>query len=121
MYRLLADLLVVGHLAFVFFVALGGLLVWYRPSLAWVHLPAVAWGVAIEWTGAICPLTPLEISLRRYGGEVGYRGDFIEWYLMPLLYPVDLTRELQLMLGGAVLGLNLLFYSRWLLPSGKLT
>ena len=114
MYRLLADLVVVVHIAFVLFVALGGLSVWRWPRLAWVHLPAVAWGVAIEWSGAICPLTPLELSLRRHGGQVGYDGDFIEQYLLPMLYPAGLTREMQLALGGAVLGLNLLFYGRWL-------
>jgi len=115
MYGLLADLVVVAHLAFVLFVALGGLSVWRWPRLAWVHLPAVAWGVTVEWSGAICPLTPLELSLRRHGGQAGYDGDFIEQYLLPMLYPAGLTREMQLALGGAVLGLNLLFYSRWLL------
>lgn len=115
MYRLLADLVVVAHLAFVLFVALGGLSVWRWPRLAWVHLPAVAWGVAVEWSGAICPLTPLELFLRRHGGQAGYDGDFIEQYLLPMLYPAGLTREMQIALGGAVLGLNLLFYGRWLL------
>ena len=111
-YRALADLLVVLHLAFAGFVALGGLLVLRRPRLARVHVPAVLWGVLIEFTGWTCPLTPWEQSLRQLGGEAGYTGGFVEHYLVPALYPADLTRSVQIILGGLVLVVNLAVYGR---------
>ena len=110
MHGLLADAVVLLHAAFVAFVAGGGLLVWRWPRLAWVHLPALVWGVGVEWSGAVCPLTPLEIWLRQRAGEAGYQGDFIDHYVMPLLYPAGLTRARQLGLGAAVLLLNLAVY-----------
>ncbi|MFL5467998.1 MAG: DUF2784 domain-containing protein [Gemmatimonadaceae bacterium] len=109
-YRILADLVLVLHLAFVIFVVAGAGLVIHRPRLAWLHLPAVVWGVFIEYAGWICPLTPLENSLRMRGGEAGYSGGFIEHYLLATLYPAGLTRTTQLALGTAVLILNLVVY-----------
>lgn len=108
---LAADLLAVGHLGFILFVALGALLVLRRPILAWVHLPAVVWGVAIEIHGGmLCPLTPLENSLRRAAGQAGYAGGFIDHYLVALIYPPGLTRAMQIGLGLAVLAVNLAAY-----------
>jgi uncharacterized protein DUF2784 len=119
-YRLLADLLVLVHLGFVLFVVLGGLLVLRRPRLAWLHLPAAAWGAFIEAVGWICPLTPLENALRQHAGEVGYAGGFIEHYIIAVLYPPGLTRNLQFVLTGIVVVINLAVYSvllrRWRMP-----
>jgi hypothetical protein len=109
-YRLLADIVVVVHLGFVVFVVLGGFLLRRWPKLIWVHLPAAAWGVMIEFAGWICPLTPLENEFRRRGGEAGYEGGFIDHYLLPVLYPGTLTRGVQLALGGLVLGINVVAY-----------
>lgn len=108
--RTLADLVVLGHLAFVVFAALGGLAVLRRPRLAWIHLPAVAWAALIEFAGWICPLTPLENALRQAAGDSTYSGGFVERYLIPILYPADLTRAVQVGLGSAVLLLNALLY-----------
>ncbi len=110
-YGALADFVVVVHVAFVVFVVLGGLLVLRRPVLAWLHLPAAVWGVLIEFRGWVCPLTPLENALRVRGGEAGYTGGFIEHYLLPALYPTGLTRNIQLVLGSLVLGINLALYA----------
>ena len=110
LYRLAADAVLAAHLAFVLFVVCGGLLVLRTPRLAWLHLPAVAWGAFVELSGSICPLTPLEVTLRRGAGEAGYGGDFIGHYLVSLIYPAGLTRELQMALGAAVLLLNLIVY-----------
>ena len=125
-YRALADLILALHLVFVLFVVLGGLLVLKWPRAAWLHIPAAIWGVLIEYTGWICPLTPLENSLRTRGGEAGYNGGFIEHYIQPLLYPAGLTRSTQVVLGSLVLALNLTAYSimvsrmrRQELPGGK--
>ena len=110
-YRVLADLVLVIHLAFVLFVVLGGLLVPRWPRLAWLHLPAAVWGVLIEYSGWICPLTLLENSLRVKGGEAGYTTGFIQHYIQPTLYPSGLTRPTQLVLGSIVLLLNLAAYA----------
>jgi Protein of Unknown function (DUF2784) len=111
-YRLLAGAVVVLHLGFVLFVAAGGLLVWRRRRWAWAHLPALAWGVWIELSGGICPLTPLENELRRLGGETAYSGDFVGHYLLPVLYPEGLDRGIQAVLAAGVLALNAAVYWR---------
>lgn len=110
-YHLLANVVFLVHLAFVLFVVFGGLLVWRWPKLMWLHIPAVAWGALIEFAGWICPLTPLEQSLRRLAGENGFSGGFIEHYLVPIVYPAGLTREIQIGLGIAVLVLNVAIYA----------
>ncbi|HWP94827.1 MAG TPA: DUF2784 domain-containing protein [Gammaproteobacteria bacterium] len=110
LYRLAADLVVLLHAAFVLFVVAGGFLVWRWPRLAWVHVPALLWGAFVEFSGSVCPLTPLENALRQRGLEAGYEGGFIEHYLLPLLYPGELTRELQFLMGAAVLFVNGVVY-----------
>ena len=110
-FRLLADVTVLLHLAFVLFVVLGGLLAARWPSVAWVHLPAAAWGAWVELAGWVCPLTPLENWLRTHGGGTAYTSSFIEHYLMPLLYPAFLSRETQYTLGVAVLLVNAVIYT----------
>jgi len=107
---LLADVLVGVHLLFVVFVMAGGFLLVRWPRLAWLHLPAAAWGALIEFSGGICPLTPLENQLRALGGESVYSGGFVERYLLPILYPEALTLPLQWVLGGLVVAVNLVAY-----------
>lgn len=109
--ELIADLLVLIHLAFILFVVLGGLLVLRWPRLAFVHLPAALWGALIEFGNWICPLTPLEQKLRQSVGEGVYSGSFVEQYVLPLIYPSGLTREMQLALGLLVLLVNFLIYA----------
>jgi hypothetical protein len=109
-YRVLADVLVVLHAAFVVFVVTGGFLVLHRPWIAAVHLPAAAWGALVEFAGWVCPLTPWENALRVRAGETGYAGGFIEHHLVPLLYPAGLTPHVQIALGTTVVALNLAIY-----------
>ncbi|MHB8987208.1 MAG: DUF2784 domain-containing protein [Desulfobulbia bacterium] len=109
-YRIAADCVLLLHLAFTLFAVLGGLLVLRRPSLLWLHLGAVFWGVAIELADWICPLTPLENFLRERGGEAGYAGGFIEHYIGLILYPENLTIELRYLLGLGLVAVNLLIY-----------
>ena len=110
-YQLLADTVLVIHLGFILFVVSGGFLVRWRRSVAWVHLPAVGWGALIEFMGWICPLTPLENWARSRAGETGYAGGFVEHYLLPVVYPAALTRDVQIALGVAVLIVNLSIYA----------
>ena len=109
--RLAADALVLAHLAFIVFVVLGGLLVAWRARIAWLHLPAAAWGAWIEASGAICPLTPWENRLRRLAGESGYPGGFVEHYLIPLIYPAGLTAASQRWLAALVVLVNVAVYA----------
>jgi uncharacterized protein DUF2784 len=108
--NLLADIVVVVHFAFVLFVVLGGLLVLRWRWVAYLHVPAAIWGALIELAGWVCPLTPLENSLRTAAGGAAYQGDFVEHYILPVLYPSALTRDIQILLGCLVLGLNLGIY-----------
>ena len=105
-YHQFADLVLVVHFAFLAFVVAGGAFVLRWPRVAWVHVPAVIWGVLIEFFGWICPLTPLEIALRHRAGEAAYTGGFIAHYVMRVIYPDGLTRGIQVMLGILVLALN---------------
>lgn len=111
-FRALADAVLVLHLAFILFIVLGGFLVLRRPRLAWLHLPATAWGAWIEFAGWICPLTPLENWLRARAGGGEFTGGFIEHYLTALIYPGALTRNLQWLLGAFVLAINAGVYWR---------
>jgi len=116
-WRALADLVLLIHFAFVIFVIVGGFFASRWRWLPWVHLPAVTWAVVLEFLGWICPLTPLENSLRQASGEAGYAGGFLEHYLVQVVYPVGLTPEIQIYLGLGVLLINLSAYSfvywRW--------
>jgi len=108
---ILADFLVLLHLLFVVFVVAGGFLLLRWPKIAWLQLPAAVWGATIEFSSGICPLTPLENHLRALGGEAGYSVSFVERYLMPILYPANLTVPIQIVLGGLVVVVNLAAYA----------
>lgn len=116
-YSLLADAVVVFHLLFILFVMSGALLALRWRGWVLVHLPAVVWGMAVEFLHLYCPLTPLENSLRLKAGLAGYDGDFIGHYLIPLIYPAGLTPQIQIVLGTVVLMVNLAVYliviQRW--------
>ena len=110
-YHALSNLVLIAHLAFVLFVVLGGFLVLKWRSLAWIHVPAFLWGALIELADWVCPLSPLENWLRKKGGGLIYRSDFIEHYILSLLYPATLTRSSQIFLGLLVLSVNLGLYA----------
>ncbi len=109
-YRLAADAVLLSHLAFVILVVAGALPVFRYRWFAWIHLPAAAWGIFIESTGRICPLTTIENALRAKAGQQGYAGSFIDHYLLPVIYPAGLTREVQVGLAGLVLAVNAILY-----------
>lgn len=111
LYRLLADTVVIFHLLFILYALFGSLLYFYRHGLIWLHLPAGIWIGIVEINHWICPLTPLENYLRYQGGEAGYSEGFVEHYLIPIIYPADLTPEFQTILGVLALSVNTLFYA----------
>lgn len=110
-YQLLANLVLILHLAFVAFAAFGGLLALRYPKVLWLHLPALLWGVAVQWADWICPLTPLENQLRLRGGEAVFAGGFIERFVSRILYPENLTLELRYVLGLLLIAVNLAVYA----------
>lgn len=109
-YGFLADVVLVIHLGFVLFVLTGAFLILRWPRIVWVHLPAALWGILVEWSGWPCPLTPLENWLRTRAGAARYAGGFVEHYVVPVLYPASLTRNIQVLLGATVLVVNVIAY-----------
>ena len=118
LYRLLADATVLAHVGFVVFAVLGGLLVVCWRRLAWAHVPAVLWAAAVEFGGWVCPLTPLENWFRARAGLARYGSGFVEHYILPVLYPPALTREVQVVLGVSVLVVNVGIYC-WVVWRGR--
>lgn len=112
-YRILADLVLVVHGLFVAFVVFGGLLTLWRPRMAYWHLPALVWGAVVVGMGWICPLTPLEVSLRQQAGQQGYAGGFIEHYLLGIIYPDGITRTTQMVLAALLIVGNIVVYALW--------
>ncbi|MGA9851948.1 MAG: DUF2784 domain-containing protein [Gammaproteobacteria bacterium] len=119
LYLLLSDLVVVIHFAFVLFVVAGGLLLFYRWWIVFLHLPAIIWGALVEFTHWICPLTYLESWLRVKAGVATYHGDFVMHYLLPILYPAHLTAHIQIFLGAFVVAINAIIYGVFLARSGS--
>src|ERR1051326_478130 len=110
-YRALADGGGLLRAALVPFLMLCGFLPWRGRAVVWAHVAAALWGAAIEYAGWICPLTPLENALRVRAGLEGYRGGFVEHYVIPLLYPAGLTRPAQTVLGTVVVVVTLVAYT----------
>jgi hypothetical protein len=108
-WRWLADLVVLVHVAFVVFVVVGGFLVLRWPWVAWLHVPAAVWGSLIEFAHWVCPLTYVENAFRARAGEAGYTG-FIQHYLLRALYPNGLTPAIQWALGSFALVVNVVAY-----------
>lgn len=110
-YRMLADLVVMLHLLFIIFALLGGVLVLWRAYTLFLHIPAALWVTVISFKGWICPLTPLENQLRQAAGDEDYPGGFVEHYIIPIIYPVELRFDVQVLLGLAALGINIIIYT----------
>ena len=110
-YHWLAGAVVLFHAAFVVFVIAGGFIALRWRRVVWLHVPAAIWGIAIEYGGWVCPLTPLEIALRERSGVAGYSGGFIEHYVLRRLYPSGLTPPIRWLLGSLALVLNIVAYT----------
>jgi hypothetical protein len=110
LYRVLADFVMLLHFAYIVFVMGGAFLVLHRRGWMWVHLPAVGWGIWVEFFAKTCPLTPLENALRARAGQAGYAGGFIDHYITRLVYPDGLTASGQVAIGAFVLIVNVVLY-----------
>lgn len=117
--RILANLVLVLHLAFVVFSVLGGFLVLWRRWIAWLHLPSVLWSSLVNLFSRACPLTPLENRFRRLAGQAGYEGGFVQHYIAPLVYPGGMPRRMELIAGYSVLIWNALVYALVVVQRGK--
>ena len=111
-YQIAAVATALFHLGFIFFVIFGGLLVLRWPKLMFVHIPAAAWGVLIEFFSWYCPLTKWENQFLRQAGRAGYDTGFVAHYIMPVIYPAGLTRGIEIAIGVFVLALNAVIYWR---------
>ena len=109
-YKLLINIVIFSHLSFIIFVVLGGFLLLVNKKWVLVHFPAVVWGASVEFMNLYCPLTPLENWLRKLGGEHAYHSGFIEKYLLPIVYPNELSRKVQIFLGLSVVAINISIY-----------
>jgi hypothetical protein len=114
-YRIAADLVLVAHFAFIILVVAGALVTFRFSWFAWIHIPAASWGAFVELTGRICPLTTMENFLRVHAGQEGYANSFVEQYIFPVIYPAGLTRQVQLLLAGLVVAVNVIIYAMILL------
>ena len=108
--RLAADATLVLHLTFIAFALFGALLALRWHWIPLVQLPAAVWGVYVEVTGRLCPLTELENHFRDLAGQGGYSESFVEHYLLPIIYPSGLTRHVQFVLAAVVLAVNVAIY-----------
>src|SRR5690606_16885294 len=109
--RLLADMVLLLHVAFILFALSGGLIILWKRWVIWIHLPVLLWASVVNLAGWTCPLTPLEKALRALAGQVGYEGGFVEHYVVPLVYPDVMFRDLEMVSGLAVLACNVLTYA----------
>jgi hypothetical protein len=112
LYRVLATMVAIVHLAFILFVVLGGVLVLRWPRVAWLHIPAAIWGALIEFAGWYCPLTHLENHFLRKAGRAGYTEGFVAHYLFAVIYPSGLTRGFEIAIGLFVVVVNATIYVR---------
>ena len=111
-YRLAADSMMIAHLLYIVFVVVGGLFAFRARWILWLHVPAVAWAIYVQYIGRLCPLTTWENQLRGLAGGAGYEGGFVDHYLFPVIYPPDMPAGLNLVLGTAVILINGVVYAK---------
>ena len=110
MYELFANLTLIAHLIFILFVIFGGLLFFIFSKVFYIHLPALLWGIYIEFTNSVCPLTYLENWFLNKAELATYSNGFINNYLYPIIYPDGLTNNIQIYLGITLIVINILIY-----------
>ena len=110
MHEIAANLVLIIHFAFILFVVFGALLFFVATKIIFIHFPALIWGSYIELTNSICPLTYLENWFLNKANLTTYSEGFIQNYLVPIVYPADLTKDLQIYLGITLIVVNIIIY-----------
>lgn len=97
LYKVLADIIVVIHFAWILFMLIGFILTlcgsFYKRFLDWwlfrtLHLFGIVYVGLLALLREYCPLTILENILRqRYNPELRYPGSFLVHYIEKLVYP----------------------------------
>jgi hypothetical protein len=111
MHELAADIILIIHFAFILFVIFGALLFFVAKKIVFIHIPAIIWGSYIELTHSICPLTYLENWLLQKANLTTYSEGFIQYYLVPIVYPTNLTKDIQIYLGIGLIVINIVIYA----------
>ena len=111
MYELAADIILIIHFLFILFVIFGALLLFVEKKIVFIHIPAIIWGSYIELTHSICPLTYLENWLLQKANLTTYSEGFIQYYLVPIVYPTNLTKDIQIYLGISLIVINIVIYA----------
>ena len=119
MYEFAADLTLIVHFAFIIFVVFGALLFFVSTKIIYVHVPALIWGIYIEITHSICPLTYLENWFLQKANLTTYSEGFIQNYLVPVVYPMNMTDDLQTYLAIVLIVANMIMYGLIISKSKK--
>ena len=105
-----ANLTLIVHFAFILFVVFGALLFFVSTKIVFIHIPAFIWGSYIKLTHSICPLTYLENWFLHKDNLTTYSVGFIQHYLIPIVYPINPTKDLQIYLGIVLIVVNMIIY-----------
>lgn len=110
-YLFLTQLTIVIHLLFIVFVVVGGFLARKKSWVLILHLFSFSWALYAELSpGVVCPLTTLENYFGNRAGLSTYKEDFITRYLVPIIYQENLSVNIQLILVGIVVVINIIAY-----------
>ena len=121
-YHLLTQLTVIIHLLFILFVVVGGFFIGMNRRIRIIHITSVVWAIYAELSsGVICPLTSLENYFAYHAGLATYEDDFVTRYLIPIIYQENLTRSIQFIIVGIVIGINAISYTIYLRAKKKQT
>ena len=110
MYELAAKLILIFHFVFIIFVVFGSLLFFISRKFIYFHVPALFWGIYIEFTHSVCPLTHLVNWFLQKANLSTYSEGFIQNYLLPIVYPKNLTEDLQTYIAIVLIASNTLIY-----------
>ena len=111
MYEIAANLILFVHFIFILFVVFGALLFFASSMIIFIHIPAFIWGSYITLTNSICPLTYLENWFLNKANLTTYSEGFIQNYLVSIVYPTNLTKDLQIYLGITLILINMVIYA----------
>ena len=110
MYEFAAQITIFIHFLFIVYVVLGSILCFFKTKLIILHLFSVAWGVYIELSSNVCPLTYLENWFLHKAGLSAYTVGFISKYVFKIVYPIGLTEQIQLFLALCLIFINIILY-----------